>query len=168
MERMTSTPLPSFYLPHLLVLVILAHLICQVAPRVADCSCDCILLATWQRTMQRRCNFYWASRALKDSKRVKLRGGRLWQVSTASWSAPPRWSLLLVALVFSWACGHCGRNIFLPVLYFSIKDIHSCSIFIVLYYVRLYYNILIIQCKYISINFIHFHTLSYHIHLKTQ
>ena len=59
------------YLPNLLVLIILAHFI-QAAPRVADCSCDCILLATWQRTIQRRL----ASKALKDSKSVKLRGGR--------------------------------------------------------------------------------------------
>lgn len=61
------------YLPNLLVLVILAHFICQAAPRVADWSCDCILLATWQRTIQRRITSE-ISKALKDSKSVKLGG----------------------------------------------------------------------------------------------
>ena len=95
------------YLPNLLVLVILAHFICQAAPRVADWSCDCILLATWQRTIQRRITSE-ISKALKDSKSVKL-GGPITARKTASWSAPPRWSLLLVVLVSFWAC---GRNIF--------------------------------------------------------
>lgn len=110
------------YLPNLLVLVILAHFICQAAPRVADWSCDCILLATWQRTIQRRITSE-ISKALKDSKSVKLGG----LITARKNSKLVRSSSLIFAA--------CGARFFLGLrsqhllagVIFLMKDIHNCS-----------------------------------------